>query len=117
MLGSSRVVAQLAAPQEGLSSMSEWVSEANKFWGMGNIQEINQRKLPSIDYGRHDGLLLLPIRNILVQISAWRPGFLSDVIRCFPQFLQVNARKITQIRLRPLPSMFFPIQYSLIMRT
>jgi hypothetical protein len=29
MLGSSRVAAQLAASQEGLSSMSEWVSEWN----------------------------------------------------------------------------------------
>jgi hypothetical protein len=27
MLGSSRVAAQLAASQEGLGSMSEWVSE------------------------------------------------------------------------------------------
>jgi hypothetical protein len=28
MLGSSRVAAQLAASQEGLSSMSEWVSDS-----------------------------------------------------------------------------------------
>jgi hypothetical protein len=49
MLGSSWVAAQLAAPQEGLSSVSEWVSKwVSIFWGFTYSNNYIKKRKPFV---------------------------------------------------------------------
>jgi hypothetical protein len=55
------------------------------------------------------GNVCLILGRYPVRISASIPTILLDVFRGFPQFLQVNARIVLQIRLGPLPSTYFSL--------
>jgi hypothetical protein len=57
--------------------------------------------------------LLLRIREFPGQISARRPATLTEFFRGCPQSLQANSGIAPSIRPRPLPSISYPIHYSL----
>jgi hypothetical protein len=69
MLGSSRVAAQLAAPQEGLSSVSERTSAAYQHFGN---KIITQTEFPSTQ-----------------KLEAGRNGILQDIVFTSPIFIQL----------------------------
>jgi hypothetical protein len=81
MLGSSRVAAQLAASQEGLSSMSEWYSIALKVHNFV-IRQLHSMKF-TVEVSSHSSL-----RNILFRVACFwteRGSFDEHTWRTFRQ--------------------------------
>jgi hypothetical protein len=97
MLGSSRVAAQLAASQEGLSSMSEWVSEfcawsapgiykekfqgiyKEKFQGIYKEKFQGSSELSRKGSSSEDGSLRWMSRNGKKGITLWPEDFMCDL--------------------------------------